>query len=196
MHCLLGLVFDCLQVITNRQPAPHGHCITHWGELWEAIGEYGKSVVLQLFAILGFEPPYTQEVFNQIKTGLIWSKCITLQHCLKNCLFLIFAKEANCTHIGVTPSPDVYAKLSGKRLCNMTEGGKSLICAHSNDTLWPLCMTQALTLRLLKGWWTNSKKELFLVPIAIRLAGSRPFLWQRPLLNGQLRSMRWMNILI
>ena len=98
--------------------------------------------------------------------------------------------------IGVTPSPDVYAKLSGKRLCNMTEGGKSLFCAHSNETLWPLCMTQALTLRLLKGWWTNSKKELFLVPIAIRLAGSRPFLWQRPLLNGRLRSMRWMNIWI
>ena len=65
------VLFFCLQVITTRQPAPHGHCITHWDELWEAIGEYGKSVVLQLFAILGFEPPYTQEVFNQIKTGLI-----------------------------------------------------------------------------------------------------------------------------
>ena len=149
-HCLLGLVFYCLQVITTRQPAPHGHCVTHWGELWEAIGEYGKSVVTQLFEILG-HLPYTQEVFIQIKTCLIRYDRNVLQHCLKNCLFLIFAKEANCTHIGVTPSPDVYAKLSGKRLCNMTEGGKSLFCAHSNGTLWPLCMTQALTLRLLKG---------------------------------------------
>ena len=58
-----------------------------------------------------------------------------LQHCLKNCLFLIFAKEANCTHIGVTPSPDVYAKLSGKRLCNMTEGGNRLICDRLNEIL-------------------------------------------------------------
>ena len=55
------------KVLTKREPAPYGHCTSTWEETLEGMGGDGRRMIEQLFGILGYIPPYSQEVCTPIE---------------------------------------------------------------------------------------------------------------------------------